>query len=152
MLLVIDKLEVPPFLTKWGIELGSLEYKHKIAKILNLTHSSAIDIRKVEMNYKCLTRWYATSDKLSKYHLEKSHECWRGCKVTGTMAHLWWNCTKMNKYWKEILQLILEITGKAVVEDQWTVLFHGTEGFVKQDRESIIPHLLNAAKSLIPKK
>lgn len=58
----------------------------------------------------------------------------------------------IKKYWKEILQLVKEITGKVIPDDPWTCLFHGIKGSVKQYRESLVPYLLNAAKSLIPKR
>lgn len=44
-----------------------------------------------------------------------------------------------------------EITQKEVVEDPWVVLFHGGAGDIKQYKGSLTPHLLNAAKRLIPK-
>lgn len=68
------------------------------------------------------------------------------------MAHLWWYCPKIKTFWEKILCCIKKITKKEIVADPWTVLLHGGEGEVKYYRESLIPHLLNAAKSLIPKK
>lgn len=143
-----DDLEAPPYIKKWENELGSRRNKYTIDKIMKLTHSSAVDIKTIEMNFKCLARWYATPDKISG----KSSECWRGCKVAGTMAHFWWNCPIIKKYWKEVLQLIKEITNKEIPEDPWICLFHGVEGSVKQYKASVIPTLINVAKSLIPKK
>lgn len=119
---------------------------------MKLTHNSAADTRSAEMNYKCLARWYATSEKLSKYQPGKSVNCWRGCKVVGTMAHLWWDCPIIKQYWKEVLQLIKEFTNDEIPEDPWICLLHGVKGSVKQYRASVIPTLINVAKSLIPKK
>lgn len=83
----------------------------------NELDSSAIDTRTMEMNYKCLTRWYATPDKLSKVQPEKSQECWRGCMTVGTMAHLWWDCPVIKKFWKKVLEIMKEITNKTIPED-----------------------------------
>lgn len=67
------------------------------------------------------------------------------------MAHIWWDCPIIKEFWKEILQLIKEITNKEIPEDPWTCLFHGTAESAKQYKTSIVPILLNAAKSQIPK-
>lgn len=65
-----------------------------MGRILRLVHSSAVNTNTVEINYKCLTRWYITPDKACK--AGKTSECWRGCKVVATMAHIWWDCPKIN--------------------------------------------------------
>lgn len=99
-----------------------------IKKILNLTHSSAIDTKTALMNYKCLERWYVTPDRARKYQKETSADCWRGCKEGGTMAHFWWKCPIIQKYWEKILSIVKEITGREVKKDPWSVLFHGIDG------------------------
>lgn len=58
---------------------------------------------------------------------------------------------KMKNDWREIIQLIKEMTTKEISEEPWMCLFHGTVGSIKQYKESFIPHLLNAAKSQIPR-
>lgn len=71
----------------------------------------------------------------------------------GKLAHIWWECPKIKKgYWQEILQLINKVTNREILEDPWMCLFHGTENSIKQYKESVIPHLMNAAKSQIPKR
>lgn len=69
-------LEVTTTINKWERELGTHIDKATISKILKRTHSSAVDTKTAEMHYKCLTRWYATPDKISKYQVGKSAECW----------------------------------------------------------------------------
>lgn len=53
LLLSGEGTEVPPFIRKWERELGS-QKDNTIRKILELNHSSAVDINTAEMNYKCL--------------------------------------------------------------------------------------------------
>lgn len=117
---------------------------------MRLLHSSAVDINTAEINHKCLTRWYRTPDMTSKYQTGKSPYCW-GCNVEGTMAHIWWDCPKIKNYLSDILQLIKEITKRQILEDPWMCLLHGTESSIKPYKESVIPHLINAAKGLIPR-
>ena len=93
-----------------------------------------------------------TPDKLCKFYDGQSGDCWRGCKILGTMAHLWWECLKVKKYWEKILKFVEEITKEKIKMDPWTVLFHGGEEGIKSYKKSLVPHLLNAAKRLIPRK
>lgn len=142
-----EELVTPPYIKKWEDELGSQCNKYTLEKILNLTHCSAVDTKTSKTNYKCLARWYATPHKVSKFQPGKSVECWRGCKVPGTMAHIWWECSIIKEFWKEVLQIIRFITNKAIMEDPWICLFQ-----YRQYKASIIPIMLNAAKGQIPKK
>ncbi|XP_040197491.1 olfactory receptor 5I1-like [Rana temporaria] len=68
------------------------------------------------------------------------------------MAHLWWLCPQIQSYWDTILTQIKVITGEEIKKDPWVVLFHGSLEGVKKYKQSLLPHLLNAAKRLIPKK
>ena len=78
---------------------------------------------------------------------EMSPLCWLG----GTHAHIWWQCPQIQKFWKEVLGLIKKICGMEVKYDPWVCLFHGTTLSRKKYRLSLIPHLLNRAKAVIPK-
>lgn len=147
-----EELDVPPYIKKWERELGTQCSNNMLGKILKMMHTSSVNIKMTETNFKCLAGWYVTPDKLSKFLPEKSGECWRGYKNIGTMAHIWWECPIIKAYWKKIILLIKEITNKTIQEDPWTCLFHRTEESIKQYQTSIVPILLDAAKSQIPKK
>lgn len=147
-----EEREIPPFIKKWEKELGTVCSTSSLGNILGATHGSAVDLKMIETNYKYLARWYATPDKLSKFQLDKSPNCWRSYSVVGTMAHLWWDCPIIKKYWQELIQLIEKIMGIAIPVDSWVCLFHGSEELNRRYKLSITPVLLNSAKSLIPKK
>lgn len=68
------------------------------------------------------------------------------------MAHIWWECPKIKKCWTEVLLQIKDITNITVEipEDPWVCLFHGTENPIKHYKNSMMPHLMNAVKRLIP--
>ncbi|CAI9572996.1 unnamed protein product [Staurois parvus] len=67
------------------------------------------------------------------------------------MAHIWWDCLKIQKFRQEIIQYIGEISGTMVQRDLWACIFNNTETSVKQYKNSVLYHLISAAKSLIPK-
>lgn len=144
-----QELEVPPYIIRWEQELGSQCNKTVIDKILRLAHYLAVDIRRTESHYKCLARWYATPDRVSKMDKTKSNTCWRGCSTPGTMAHIWWECPTIKIFWKKILGLIKDITGKEIAEDPWVFLFHGTSELVKSYKSSLVPIMLDVAKRQI---
>lgn len=126
------KSKVLPYIRKWENEIGTRVNKQQLGKIIKMVHSSAVGKNTIEMNYKYLTRWYITPDKEHKYQSGKSPYCWRCCKVVVNMFHIWFECPKIKKYWKEILEQIKEITNIKVLEDPWVYLFHGINSSLKQ--------------------
>ena len=71
---------------------------------------------------------------------------WETWPTYGGSAQKLWNTGK------KILGCIEEITKVKIKLDPWVVLFHGGEEGIKKYRKSLEPHLLNAAKRLIPRK
>lgn len=148
VLMKVDQLEIPPYIDKWERELGTKKDANTIKRILDMICNSARDAHTAEMNYKCISN--LTPEIVCKYQ-NKTAYCWRGCQEIGTMSHLWWTCPKIKTFWGEICGLIKEITGKVIADDPWEVLFHGGDGDIKKYKQSLVPHLLNAAKRIIPK-
>lgn len=66
----------PPYMEKWEKELGARVNEQQLGKILQMVHSSAVDSNTMEINYKCLSRWYMPPDKMHKYQTGKSPHCW----------------------------------------------------------------------------
>lgn len=151
ILSIREELETPPFIKKWEKDLGVPLEENAKGNILTTTHSTATDIKTIESNYKCLSRWYATPVKINKYQPDRSPNCWRGCEMPGSMAHIWWSCPVVKKFWEKVIQIIKMITGKSIPYDPWICLFHSSEGGNREYNTSIIPVLLNIAKSEIPK-
>lgn len=130
-----------------GTQVKDLE----IRQLLRRVCATSVNSNMIELNYKCLARWYITPDKAHKCQIETSQFCWRGCKEIGTMAHIWWLCPEIKKYWGgEIRQIIREITNIEVPDDPWGCLFHGIRTPTRQYMRTLLPQLLNAAKRIIP--
>ncbi|CAI9549976.1 unnamed protein product, partial [Staurois parvus] len=83
-----------------------------------------VNMNTVEINFKCLTRWYFTLSVAQKQREEISPLCWRGCGGRGTMAHIWWECLQIQGYWQDIIQYIQEILGITIQKDMWVCLFY----------------------------
>lgn len=96
-------------------------------------------------------KWHYTPVILHKMFSSISDLCWRGCGDQGTHAHIWLFCPLIRTYWSTVFHWIRKIQGTEVPNDPWVVLFHCTGESVGSYNKSITPHLLNAAKALIPK-
>lgn len=141
----------PNFLHNWEKDLHRNLTDHQKASILLLSHSSSISSKTAEVNYKLLTRCHYTPAILHKLFPQKSPLCWRGCGEVASHAHVWWFCPFIRPFWLSILYWIKEIQGSEVPNDPWYVLLHCTDESTGSYKKSITPHLLNAAKALIPR-
>lgn len=63
----------PPFLGKCEAKLDAHWSEQKNLKILKLADVTAIDTNTIQINYKCISRWYATQTIAHKYQPEKNH-------------------------------------------------------------------------------
>lgn len=77
--------------------------------------------------------------------------CWRGCGQQGTFLHLWWTCPVIKPFWEAIAPWIEKLTPRPMEFTPLYFLFHGMPRPMKTYKKSIIPHLLNAAKLLVPR-
>lgn len=107
MLMEGNGRERPPYISKWEEELGTQVNDSKIGKILRMAFVTSIDSNTIEISFKSLARWYITPDKAHKFQKETSQFCWRGCSELGT---IWWTCPKIRSYWREVKQIIKDIT------------------------------------------
>lgn len=141
----------PHFLAKWEIDLDSPITNTQKDKVLKLAHVSSPASKIAEVNYKLLTRWHYTPPaKLHQMFPDSSPLCWRSCGNKATHAHIWWCCPLIRPFWTEVLNLISKISDVNLPNDPWTVLIHSTKESIVSYKRSLIPHLLNTAKALIP--
>lgn len=66
ILMGMKVLEMPPFIGKWEAELGTRVNDLEVRKILRMVRTMSVDSNTIEINYKCLARWYITPDKAHK--------------------------------------------------------------------------------------
>lgn len=141
----------PSFLRNWEKDLHKTLTETQKSSILQLSHASSMSSKTAEVNYKLLTRWHYTPAVLHKLFPRVSPLCWRGCGERGTHAHIWWFCPLIRPFWLTILHWIKEIQGSEISNDPWQILLHCADEPAGSYKKSITPHLLNAAKALIPR-
>lgn len=85
------KLQSPSYreyLYKWETDLNSQLTDEQRDQILQLAHVSSISSKIAEINYKLLTRWNYTPDKLHCMFHSSSPLFWRTCGNTAFHVHI----------------------------------------------------------------
>ncbi|KAJ1200963.1 hypothetical protein NDU88_004781, partial [Pleurodeles waltl] len=59
-----------------------------------------------ESAYKVASYWYYTPARIHVWDPVKSDLCWKGCGMSGSLAHLLWHCPKLHRYWNSILDTL----------------------------------------------
>lgn len=144
------QLPKPIYIRKWERDLGTEFTDVQLSHLYYLTHSSSIDSKVQETNFKIMSRWYRVPEDLARIYPTRSDLCWRGCGHKGTLTHIWWNCPKIVPFWTDIKDQIKVITGIEVPLSPMHFLLHIPPISLKQYKKNILPHLLNVARRLLP--
>lgn len=135
---------------KWSGELNKEITAKQWRYACILAHKCSISTKLQETSYKLLTHGYNTPDKLHKWDAQKSEVCWRCLSERGTLAHIWWYCSKIESFWNEVRKLIKKITETKIELTPACCLLHVSDFSFKCYKHSLAIYLFNAAKSLIP--
>lgn len=119
-------------------------------KIFLISHKGSSNVTTQENNYKIATRWYRTPSLLHQFYPSISADCWRCSHAQGTLLHVWWDCPRIQIYWSQIYKLISDITSYSIVFCPSQFLLHHSNSPFKFYRRSLLMHLINAAKLIIP--
>uniref|UniRef100_A0A8C5QK57 Reverse transcriptase domain-containing protein n=1 Tax=Leptobrachium leishanense TaxID=445787 RepID=A0A8C5QK57_9ANUR len=152
LLLSSSQPRLPSYVIKWHNELPEPISEEDWGKIFSINKYSSMSLSVQLANFKLLSRWYLTPVRLHRMFPQTSSQCWRCLTATGTYLHLWWSCPALTAYWTAILAHITDITGFTSGDSYNLILFHLVPFPVNTYKASLLLHLLNAAKSLIPRK
>lgn len=139
----------PAFIREWERDLDCEFSGDQLAHLYQLTHSSAIDSKTQQNNYRILTSWYHVPAALVFVYSSVSDLCWRGCCQCGTFLHIWWDCPAIQVFWKAVKAQITEILDIDIPLSPVHFLLHVPTVPLSQYKQCTLPHLLNAAKSSI---
>lgn len=114
-------------------------------------HKGSLNVAIQENCYKVITRWYRTLSRLHKFSSEIPDTCWLCVKERGTMLHVWWDCEKLQPFWKEIHEIITQVTTFKLDYTPAQYLLHHTSLSKKVYHKSLAMHMVNAARLCIPR-
>ena len=140
----------PAYVRRWESDLGTILTETQLTHLYQLTHSSSIDSRTQETNFKLLSRWYRVPADLANIYTSMSPLCWRGCNLRGTLLHIWWDCPLVRPFWEDIRDQIKVVTGVEIPFSPKHFLLHVPTIPIQQYKKCMLPHLLNAARRLLP--
>lgn len=143
-------LSHPSFLEKWEQDLQRKFTPAQTQNIFRLAWKTSICTKTQESNYKLLTRWYYTPYLLHQYYPDTTDICWRCLGDRGTLLHIFWSCPKLTNFWTTVREVSQKFTEYKIPGDPAFFLLHVSNIPAKCYQESILGHLLNAAKSCIP--
>lgn len=116
-----------------------------------LAHKCSISAGTQETSYKVLTNWYFTPARLHAWYPEATDVCWRCGAETGTMLHIWWECSHIRNFWDEVCAQIHAITETELEFSPECCLLHLSNYSLSRYKKSVVRHMLNAAKTIIPR-
>lgn len=97
-----------------------------------------------------MSRWYRVPADLARIYPSVSDQCWRKCGLRGTLLHIWWECPLIQPYLADIRALIREILDLDIPLSPTHFLLHVPQMPISRYIKSVLPHLLNAARRLLP--
>lgn len=116
-----------------------------------LAHKCSISTSNQETSYKILTNWYFTPARLHSWFPEISENCWRCGSAKGDMLHIWWYCPSIRAFWDSVCARIQAITETGIALSPECCLLHISNYSLSRYKKSIVRHMLNAAKTIIPR-
>lgn len=140
----------PIYIREWERDLQHTFTEAQLSHLYQLTHKSSVDTKMQENSFKLLTRWYRVPTTLVRIYPTASAACWRGCGLRGTFLHIWWECPRLWPFWQDIKAQIKVILDVDLQDSPLEFLLHVPSTPLSHYHKSILPHLLNAARRLIP--
>lgn len=105
-------------------------------------------VRFQESGYKLLTRWYRTPGTLHKMYPDCPDQCWRCGERGENLLNVFWSCPRIRSYWERIASQLNRFTDHQIPGGPSFLLHHNP--FPKHSyKSSVLPHLLNAARSCV---
>lgn len=136
--------------TLWDKELSSGLSDTDWERVWENVHKGSVNVSAQENRFKLCARWYRTPDKLHRIFPAVPPECWRCGTATVSLLHIWWDCPRLQPFWKEIHDRYVNITTLHVDFTPAQFLLHHTSLPRFQYHKYLALHLINAATQSIP--
>lgn len=108
-----SKHELRLWMEDTGDEISLQDWKEACMKAQKQTINSNLKL----IQYKWLMRTYITPVKLHKFNSNIPDACIKCNEARGTMYHCIWECVKVKSFWRDIFNMIDQITAKKLPLD-----------------------------------
>lgn len=96
-----------------------------------------------------LRRWYLVTTRLARMYQTASTECFRDCKLHGTMLHIWWECPKIRNFWNKLFSMLYKLTGSPIKQRPHLAQLHDFPSGLPRPMKCLVYFVLLAAKITI---
>lgn len=100
----------------------------------------------IEANAKILTRWYNIPLRNAKIFPGTFPLCFRGCGLTGSLYHIWWECPRIWGLWNRIFSLIRKVTDISVPKTPEIALLNASPPQCPKHLRTLIHYILLGTK------
>lgn len=107
----------------WESDLQIILSKDIWTKCLKLVHSSSICARHSLIQFKIVHRAHLSKDKLAKIFPTINPLCDRCRNGVASLFHMFWSCSALDHYWKEIFNAFSRIFSVTIQPHPITALF-----------------------------
>ncbi|CAH2275150.1 Hypothetical predicted protein [Pelobates cultripes] len=143
---------LPPFTDSWAKDLNTQITNPQWNTIFRQTHATSICTAIQEGNYKRIARWHYSPSKIHSLFPNTHDICWKCTQRGASLAHTWWTCPLLQKYWNNIVKMLKTITGIQVPITPQALLFLILPSPLPKSHHILLTHLITAANLLIPVK
>lgn len=137
---------------QWERDLSMQLSAQEWTNVHTLIHKGSMNVQVQESAYKLFSRWYRTPLLLHRFNPTIPQTCWRCNTDTGSLLHIWWSCSKIQPFWKEVHTLITRITTYTLDFNPAMFLLHHSSFHIPAYHRSLAMHLVNSARMCIPPK
>lgn len=94
--------------------------------------------------------WYKTPEVIDKYDSSIPAHCWHCGTCTGSLFHIFWQCSMVQPFWHEVMQLIQRVVDVSLPLDPLHYLLGLPFSGITKRSNMLISYILLAAKRIIP--
>lgn len=117
--------------------------------IWSSAHNSSICSSYKENAYKVLMFWNHTPDWLHSVYPNVSNGCWRCNKGVGSLYHIFWTCSVIVPFWRQLNKMLSTLISRELTLDPLTHLLGLPIRGIPKPQMRLIIHILTAGKCLI---
>lgn len=118
-MLVKSDVKLPSHVFKWKKDLDRTIENSEWSAIWSSIKSFSPNIETV---YKVLSRWYLVPVTIAEFAPDHSGLCFHGCSEHGTYIHMWWNCSFIQKFGKNVFHLPQMFESTIAPDPEWALL------------------------------